>query len=119
MYREITIGKESVPMKATAATALRYRHVFGEDLMTEFQRVDNDSGLGMNALQQLSYIMACAADPEKDMNRLNEVTYMDWLEHFDPLDFADAAEDIVDLYLGNTKGLSEVKKKAGDAVKDN
>lgn len=87
--------------------------------MTEFQRVGNDGGLGMNALQQLAYIMACAADPEKDMNRLNEMTYMDWLEHFEPLDFADAAEDIIDLYLGNTKGLSEVKKKAGDAVNEN
>lgn len=119
MYREITIGKESVPMKATAATALRYRHVFGADLMTEFQSVGNDGGLGMNALQQLSYIMACAADPTKDMNRLNEVTYMDWLENFEPLDFADAAEGIIDLYLGNTKELSEVKKKEGDAVKDN
>lgn len=119
MYREITIGKESIPMKATAATALRYRHVFGQDLMTEFQNVGADSGPGMNVLQQLAYIMACSADPEKDMNKLNEVSYIDWLEKFEPLDFAEAAEQIIDLYMGNTKGLSEVKKKARDAVNDN
>lgn len=119
MYREITIGKESIPMRATAATALRYRHVFGQDLMTEFQNVGDNSGLGMSALQQLAFVMACAADPDKDMNRLNEDVYIKWLDKFEPLDFADAAEDIVDLYMGNTKGLSEAKKKVDDAVKEN
>lgn len=119
MYREIKVGEKSIPMKATASTVLRYRHVFGGDLMTEFQKVEQDVGLGMSTLQQLAFIMACAADPEKDMNRLNEELYMDWLDDFEPLDFVDAAEDIVDLYSGNTKSLSEVKKKAGDAVSDN
>ena len=118
MYREIKVGEQSIPMKATAATALRYRHVFGQDLMTEFQKVENDTGLGMSALQQLAFIMACAADPEKDMNRLNEEAYIEWLDNFEPLDFAEAAEDIIDLYAGNTKSLSEVKKKDGDAVSE-
>ena len=119
MYREIKIGEMSIPMKATAATALRYRHVFGQDIMTEFQNVGQDTGLGMSALQQLAFIMACAADPEKDMNKLNEEAYMEWLDKFEPLDFAEAAEEVIDLYVGNTKSLSEVKKKAGDAVNDN
>ena len=119
MYREIKIGEKSIPMKATASTALRFRHVFGGDLMTEFQKVEQDTGLGIPTLQQLGFIMACAADPEKDMSKLNEELYMDWLDNFEPLDFADAAEDIVNLYVGNTKSLSEVKKKAGDAVNEN
>lgn len=119
MYREITIGKESIPMKATAATALRYRHVFGQDLLTEMQKVGEDGGLGMSALQQLAFIMASAADPNADMCKLNDEKYIDWLDNFEPLDFAEAAEDIIDLYTANTKGLSEVKKKAGDAVNDN
>ena len=119
MYREIKIGEVSIPMKATAATALRYRHVFGQDLMTEFQNVGQDTGLGMSALQQLAFIMACAADPEKDMNKLNDEVYMEWLDKFEPLDFAEAAEEIINLYVGNMKSLSEVKKKAGDAVSEN
>lgn len=119
MYREITIGKESIPMKATAATALRYRHVFGQDLLTEMQKVGEDGGLGMSALQQLAFIMACAANTNVDMRKLNMDEYIDWLDNFEPLDFAEAAEDIIDLYIANTKGLSEVKKKAGDAVNDN
>ena len=119
MYREIKVGEMSIPMKATAATALRYRHVFGQDIMTEFQNVGQDTGLGMSALQQLAFIMACAADPEKDMSKLNEEAYIEWLDSFEPLDFAEAAESIIDLYMGNTKSLSEAKKKEGDAVKEN
>lgn len=119
MYREIKIGEMSIPMRASAATAIRYRHVFGQDIMTEFQSVGADSGLGMNALQQLAFVMACSADPSKDMNALNEESYISWLDKFEPLDFVDAAEDIIDLYMGNTKSLSEVKKKARDAVKEN
>ena len=119
MYREIKIGELSIPMKATAATALRYRYVFKQDILTELQGVGNDSGLGVSALQQLAFIMACAADPEKDMSKLNEEAYIEWLDKFEPLDLAEAAEEIIDLYMGNTKGLSEGKKKAGDAVKDN
>lgn len=119
MYREIKVGEKSIPMKATAATALRYRHVFGQDLMTEFQNVEDNTGLGMATIQQLAFIMVCAADPEKDMGKLNMEAYIDWLDNFEPLDFAEAANDVVDLYVGNTKSLSEVKKKAGDAVKEN
>lgn len=119
MYREINIGEKSVLMKATAATALRYRHVFGQDLLTEMQKVGEDGGLGMSALQQLAFIMASAADPKVDMRKLNDEEYIDWLDNFEPLDFAAAAEDIIDLYIANTKGLSEIKKKAGDAVNEN
>ena len=117
MYREIKIGEVSIPMKATAATALRYRHVFGQDLMTELQDSEESTSLGIDTVQKLAFVMACAADPEKDMTKLNEEVYIEWLDKFEPLDLAMATQEIVDLYLGNTKGLSEVKKKAGDAVK--
>jgi len=118
MYREIKIGELSIPMKATAATALRYRHVFGQDLIAELQKSEADTSLGLSTIQQLAFIMACAADPEKDMTKLNDDAFMKWLDKFEPLDLANATEDIVNLYLGNTKGMSEVKKKAGDAVKE-
>ena len=119
MYREIKIGEVSIPMKATAATALRYRHVFGQDLMTELQDSEESTSLGIDTVQKLAFVMACAADPEKDMTKLNEEVYIEWLDKFEPLDLAMATQEIIDLYLGNTKGLSEVKKKAGDAVKEN
>lgn len=118
MYREITVGKESIPMKATAATALRYRHVFGKDLMTELQKSDGNASIGVDTIQQLAFIMACSADPDRDMNKLNEEIYIDWLDKFESFDLVEATEAIVDLYIGNTKSLSEAKKNAGDAVSE-
>ena len=118
MYREIKVGEKSIPMKATAATALRYRHVFGKDLMTELQKSDGNAAIGLDTIQQLAFIMACAADPEKDMNKLNEDIFIDWLDNFESFALLEATEDIVDLYVGNTKSLSEVKKNAGDAVSE-
>lgn len=118
MYREIKIGEMSIPMKATAATALRYRHVFGQDLISELQKSEADTSLGLSTIQQLAFIMACAADPDKDMDKLNDEAFMKWLDKFEPLDLANATEDIVNLYMGNTKSTSEAKKN-GDAVKGN
>ena len=118
MYREIKVGEKSIPMKATAATALRYRHVFGKDLMTELQKSESDASLGLDAIQRLAFIMVCAADPEKDMSKLNEDIFIKWLDGFEPLDLAEATEEIVGLYLGNTTSLSKGKKKAGDAVSE-
>ena len=119
MYREITVGKESIPMNANAATPIRYRHVFKGDVLKEFQSLGEDNtSVAIETISQLAFIMARAADGS-DMNKLNEEQYMEWLEQFEPFDIANASEDIVSLYVGNTEGMSEVKKKARDAVKEN
>lgn len=119
MYREITIGKESIPMKANAATPVRYRHVFHQDVLTELAAVkENNYGLAIDTISKLAFIMAKAADGT-DMTKLNEDIYIDWLEQFETFDITSAIDDIVDLYLGNTAGMSEVKKKARGAVKEN
>lgn len=119
MYREIKVGKESIPMKATAATPIRYRHVFMQDVITEFTKVQENYGLAIDTISKLAFIMAKTADPTADLTALNMDAYISWLEQFEPFDITNAANDIVDLYLGNTEGLSEVKKKARGAVKGN
>ena len=43
----------------------------------------------------------------------------EWLEQFEPFDITNAADEIIGLYIGSAEGMSEVKKKAGDAVKEN
>lgn len=122
MYREIKVGEKSIPMLANGATPIRYRMVFGKDIITEFDKVKNESGKSVDSISELAFIMAKAAESQnegKPMSNLNNEVFITWLEQFEPLDLTIAAEDIVDLYLGNEQTLSEVKKKAGDAVKDN
>lgn len=109
-------------MLANGATPIRYRMVFGKDLISEFEKVQTDTGRASTSISELAFIMSKAAEAQnekKHMTNLSQEQFVEWLEQFEPLDLTLAAEEIVDLYMGNEKTLSEVKKKAGDAVKDN
>lgn len=114
MFKEIKIGNNTVPMLANGATALRYRLVFNKDLISEFMEAQNDTSKGFNALPELSFIMAMAAKAKEgkvDMNRLNQDSFLEWLEEFEPTDIAMAADDIMAVYIGNGQTNSEPKKK--------
>ena len=117
MYREIKIGKSTIPMSANGATHIRYRLVFGKDLLGEFQSIENNYSIAIDTISELAFIMSRAAD-KTDMDKLNKAAYIDWLEQFEPFDITTAAEEIIDLYMGNTKTTSEVKKKAREAVSE-
>jgi hypothetical protein len=119
MYREITVGTQSIPMKATASTPIRYRMVFNQDLISEFQSIESDASLAIDTISKLAFIMASAADPSVDMSALNMEKYMNWLEQFEPFDLTNASDQIVDVYMGNMGTKSEDKKKARGAVNDN
>ena len=117
MYREIKIGESTIPMSANGATPIRYYMVFHKDLLGELQKVEGSYAIAINTISELAFIMAKAAE-KADMDKLNQNAYIVWLEQFEPFDITNAANDIVDLYLGNTEGLSEVKKKARGAVSE-
>jgi hypothetical protein len=114
MYGEIKVGGINVPMLANAATPLRYKQLFGKDLMTEFQGAQDDQAKVVESIPELAFIMAMAAkakEGKQDINLINQAKYMEWLEQFDPMDLPMASEQIVNLYLGNTITSSEPKKK--------
>lgn len=117
MYREIKIGNGTFPMSANGATPIRYRMVFGKDLISEFQKVENNYSIAIDTISELAFIMA-QAGAKADMDKLNKNAYVTWLEQFEPFDITNAAEQIVDMYMGNQATSSEVKKKARDAVSE-
>lgn len=119
MYREIKVGESTVPMSANGATPIRYKHVFGKDLISEFQTVgdNNNYSIAIDTVSELAYIMAQSGAKE-DMDKLNRASYITWLEQFEPFDITNAANEIIDLYMGNTQATSESKKKEGDAVSE-
>lgn len=122
MYREITIGEKNIPMLANGATPIRYRMVFGKDIMSEFEKVGEDTGRATSSISELAFIMSKAAEAQADkkaLTTLNQESFVTWLEQFEPLDLTLAADQIVDLYMGNQATLAEAKKNSGDAVKDN
>lgn len=111
MFKEVKIGGKNLPMVANAATAIRYKQVFGRDLLKEMSADDDLSVAGL--VQELGYIMAMAGAGE-DMNKLNNETYIKWLEGFDALDFFDenVATDIMNLWQGNKEVSAQAKKKS-------
>lgn len=122
MYREIKVGDSTIPMLANGATPIRYRMVFGKDIISEFQRAGNDAGIVSESISELAFIMNKAAEAQnegKPMTNLNEDSFIEWLEQFGTLDVTMAAEEIIDLFMNNEKTTSEVKKKAKGQVKEN
>lgn len=128
MYKEVSIARfdgkdEPTPMLANAATPLRYKHIFEEDLLTLFANAkqtdaDGNERYSIDFLGELAFVMAMQAasltDKNVKMERLNQEQYINWLEQFDSMAIENASEDILNVYLGNTKTDSESKKNSDE-----
>lgn len=119
MYKEIKIGGEAVPMKATAATPFYYKQIFRTDLMKVFSAAakaqddtEEASSIISEHIPELAYVMKCQGAGE-DMTTRNLETYVEWLETLEPNDIILASQDILMLYNGNKVTSAVPKKKAG------
>lgn len=110
MQKDIVIGNETIPMKATAGTALRYRQVFGGDLLLELANVKKAKDItAVEPVQKLAYIMAVSAGENKE--RASFKDYMEWLDNFETVDLMKALPEVVYLYNASKAGVSTAKKK--------
>lgn len=109
MQRDIKIGDQIVPMRATAATAYRYRQVFRSDLLIELTNKGPDAEK-VETFQRLAYIMTASAAGE-DMNALGESGYLDFLDRFETLELVEALPEVVGLYMASKGSESKAKKK--------
>lgn len=125
MFKDVYIqrvdysNEEPTQLLANAATPLRYKHVFQDDLLTKFANAHKTDDTGREVYQidfisELAFVMAMQADALSDktikLEKLNYEKYMDWLEQYDGMAFENAAEDILNVYIGNMSNNSESKK---------
>lgn len=124
MYKEVMIARadgkdEPTPMLANAATPLRYKQIFGDDLLTLFANAEQMDESGRKSyhidfVAELAFIMAMQAKAHSDdkikLEKLSANSLIDWLEDFDSMAIENAIEDIIEVYMGNTKTGSEAKK---------
>jgi len=110
MTKDILIGGKAVRMTANAATAYRYKQVFGKDLMKIFQDIAKSEQADVNTFQELAYVMAKQASGEAGKISIDD--YLIWLEAFDPFEIAAASGQIMELYTGQKITTSKPKKKA-------
>lgn len=122
MVKEISIGTKRVTLEANAATPIRYRNTFKKDLLTQISEGTRENGVDLSVASEvapeLAYIMAKSAE-KADMTKLNEESWLKWLEQFEPMDVVNATEDIFSVYFGDMQTEVEGKKKAPEEVKEN
>lgn len=113
MYNLIKIGEKNVPMMAMASTDLYYKNVFHEDAIKLQAAKELDEGDLINFVMKVGFVMAKFAElkDRKEMNKLNEDAFLDWLDQFEREDYMQALGDIRMTYEGQAVTASDAKKK--------
>lgn len=109
---------KEIEFLANAATPLRYKMTFRQDLLTKFANakteVDGVENYNIDFLSELAFIMAMQAEANSNeklkLDKLNFNSFLDWLESFDSMAFENKASELIDVYLGNVHTDSEAKK---------
>lgn len=122
MEKVIKIGTKDVTLAANAATPIRFRNIFGKDLLTIISEGTSSEGVNMNVASevapQLAFLMAKTAE-KADMTKLNEDKLLEWLEQFEAMDVINATEQIFQVYFGDSETGVEAKKNDKGQQKEN
>lgn len=138
MYKEIKIGKKAVPLYSSGATPIYYSRCFGKDcikreavlqaklskIITMDQNNLKDEDMITMAewdteyndlARELCFIMAMQAS-HKNMNELNEDSYVKWLNQFENVDINDLSIEIMHIFNGiseHPESKKKIKKQSG------
>ena len=113
MYNNIKIGDKDVPMLSMASVDIYYRNIFHEDPVKLQTNEKTDQGDLVNFFLRMGFVMAKFAETKdrKEMNKLNEDAFLDWLDQFERGAYYDALGDIRLTYEGQAVTESDSKKK--------
>lgn len=131
MYTTIALTAENeekidVEMAANAATVIRYKAVFHEDLQKDItpvlESLYKDAEANINAygdintevLSKMAYIMHMQATD--GIKKANYDSYMDWISGFGPMAFIEGAAEIIALYFGQKVSTSNPKKEGAPQI---
>lgn len=102
MFKKLTLGGIEVEMTANAATAIRYKQVFHQDLFQIMGNEERAEKEGADAVQQLAFIM-CKQAEKVDMGKLDFEAYVTWAEKFPATAFIEGAEEILSIYMDSAQ----------------
>lgn len=114
MYNVVKIGEKSVPMLCMASCDVYYRQIFHEDCIKLQSKKDFDEGDLISFLQRMGFVMAKFAElkDRKEMLKLNEDAYLEWLDQFDRAEYLNALVDIRMTYEGQQLPSADAKKNS-------
>ena len=113
MFREIKIGEKNVPMLAMASANIYYKHVFGKDAIVTQANAES-AGERIAFYGEMGFIMAKMAEAKGDRGmllKLNEESYIEWLDQFEVGDYNGAIKDMAELYEGQQATKSKAKNE--------
>lgn len=112
MQKEITIAGQTLALSANAATPVRYKMIFSEDLLKDLSATESSETDLPDVVSKLTYVMNKQA--LQNTTNLSFDDYLQWLEGFeDPTAFLVSSAEIIKFYLGNVKTESKVKNPKG------
>ena len=111
MFKVVRIGEKDVEMLANAASPYRYKRIFREDFIKAAFENNGKPAESLDLFTKMGYVMAMQA-AKADLDKLNEDTFLEWLEGFDAKELQDAIGDIAGVYMPNTETESSPKRKA-------
>lgn len=109
---ETTEGPKEFEFVANAATKIRYRQVFGEDLEAELAKLKPGDRFPSEFPEKLGFIMNQQA-AGADMKKQNEDTYIKWAEQFEPEAVYRSGNSLIEIYFSNRKTTSTAKNPQG------
>lgn len=115
MTETIIIGNKAVEMRADGATPFLYKQAFGKDLLKIFSEASaTEDGVAASEMAaEVGFVMAQqAASPDPLKVDLSSGRFMQWLTQFEPMDMANSAIDVINVYLSTYRTDSTAKKKA-------
>lgn len=112
MYNVVKIGDKDVPMLAMASVDVYYRNIFREDPIA-LQARGMDEGSAIAFYQKMGFVMAKFAELKapQEMRKLNEDSYLEWLDGLQRNDYISALPLVQATYDGQQISSSDAKKK--------
>lgn len=116
MYQIVQIGDKEISMLAMASCDLYYRQIFGDDPIRIQAGKDVSEGDMIELLERMGFVMAKFAElrSRKEMLKLNEDAFLDWMDQFERADYLNALADIRLVYEGEKVTTSKEKKQNAD-----
>ncbi len=109
MDRIITIGGGEVALRANAATPIYYRNMFHDDLLVHLGE-EESAATRTEVLMRLTFVEHMQAELDsKDLRKIGEEQFLQWLEHFEWTDLIDASTEAVELWTGQSDSTSKPK----------
>lgn len=112
MIKDVNIKDKTITLLANGSTPYRYKQVFHKDIIKLISSGDRETIVGETA-PELAFIMNVQAleAAKKKAPVYSMEGFITWLEQFDPLDIPEAADEILDVYIGNSAPSEKPKKK--------